>query len=278
MPGGPDGPPPGNRRTTTIAVSIVAAVAVIAAVVIGGVYLTGGGKDDTAADPGKSPSASQSATPSATPSPSNTTAAGSSGGGDDSRGAPSDVEIKPVVPGWQVVRRAERNVAFDVPPNWQLAGEGVLTGFEDKGKPMVTMGAPAYYKPHWCDKDERAAVGTKGANGAKSVQEAAEVQAETWAYWGYQENGKVTVAKTSAKPFTNSHGISGYSSSATAKNVPKTTKCTSDGAVFTVAWVDSTKALTVWVLYADRGAGVTDGVSDETITTIMGSIRELKKK
>ena len=47
------------------------------------------------------------------------------------------MDVKPVVPGWKVVRRGERNVAFDVPPDWTVDSEGMSVGFEDdKGNPQ----------------------------------------------------------------------------------------------------------------------------------------------
>ncbi|MCL2731653.1 MAG: hypothetical protein FWE15_16685 [Actinomycetia bacterium] len=286
VPGGPDGQPPKNRNNLTIAIAVTAAVAVIAAVIVGAVYFTGGDKKkDAQDDKSPTPTATVSKSPTPTPTPTDTGDTSSSGGGDDnSRGAP--VDVKPVIPGWKVVERDERNVLFDVPPDWSVATQGMTIGFEDKnGDPKVAMSAPAYYKHDFCKSGnstfDRAAVGTKGANGATSVRNAAEVQATSWAYWAYQDNGKGTFSKVlDSKAFQNSHGISGWQARATATNIPTPTKCSSPGGeAFTVAWLDPTqsdptKKLVVWVLYADRG--VSDALAQSTIDKIKSSIRLIK--
>ncbi|HEY5835227.1 hypothetical protein [Streptomyces sp.] len=285
-PGAPDGPPPGNRRNLTIGIAVTAALAVIAAVVIGAVSLTGDGKKNEAKDPAPTPGAPTATTPTPSPATPTATAPAVGGGSDDSpRGAPDSVDIKPVVPGWQVVKRGERNVAFDVPPDWTLDSEGTTIGFEDKDhNPAVAMGAPAYYKHDWCTNGsstaDRGAVGTKGANGAKSIRNAAEVQAEAWAYWAYENDGKGTFSKAQrSRPFSNAHGITGWQAQAGATGIPRTSRCSSDGAAYTVAWVDPTqsdptKRLVVWVLYCDRG--VADELPESTIEKIKSSIRLMR--
>jgi hypothetical protein len=289
VPGGPAGPPPGGRSKLNIAVTITAAVAVIAAVSVGAVYFTGG--DDKSNDAKDTTSTAPATTVSpTTPSPSATatatTSAVTGGSSDSPRGAPDSVDVKPVIPGWQVVRRGERNVAFDVPADWTVGSEGSTIGFTDKdSNPQVAMGAPAFYKHDWCESGngtaDRAAVGTKGANGATSVRNAAEVQAESWAYWGYQDDGKGTFSKAqNSKAFHNAYGITGWQAQATATDIPKSTKCSADGEAWTVAWIDPTQTdptqrLVVWVLYADRG--VSDELAQATIDKIKSSIRLLKK-
>ncbi|SEO28703.1 hypothetical protein [Actinacidiphila rubida] len=287
VPGGPGGQPPKNRNNLTIAIAVTAAVAVIAAVVVGAVYLTGGDKKNSAQDD-KSPTPTATATastPTATPTPTGT-GGDAGGGGDNPRGAPVDVE--PVIPGWKVVERDQRNVLFDVPPDWNVGSQGMTIGFSDKtGNPAVAMSGPAYYKHDFCSSGsstfDRGAAGTKGANGATSVRNAAEVQATAWAYWAYQTDGKGTFSKVlDSKAFHNAHGISGWQARATATNVPVPTKCASPaGEAFTVAWLDPTqsdptKKLVVWVLYADRG--VPDALAQSTIDKIKSSIRLIKTK
>lgn len=290
VPGGPEGPPPpGGRGNRTMAIAVVSSLAVIAAVAAGAVYLTGGDDRKTDAKDSPSPSTATATTPAptaTTPSPTATDPAVTGGSGDSPRGAPDSVDIKPVVPGWQVVKRGERNAAFDVPPGWSVDSEGMTIGFEDKdGNPAVAMGAPAYYKHDWCrtgsSTADRAAVGTKGANGATSVRNAAEVQARSWAYWAYQDNGKGTFSKAlNSKAFHNAYGITGWQAQATATNIPKTSKCSADGAAYTVAWLDPTqsdptKRLVVWVLYCDRG--VSDALHESTIDKIKSTIRLMRK-
>lgn len=287
--GGPDGQPPNRRNTTTVVVAVTAALAVVAAVVVGAVYLTGDKKKDAQDDPTPTPTATLPTTPTATPTtapPATTAAPGVSGGSDDSpRGAP--VDIKPVVPGWRVVERDQRNVLFDVPSSWSVDTQGMTIGFDDgKGNPAVAMSAPAYYKHDWCKSAngtaDRAVVGTKGANGASSVRNAAEVQAESWAYWAYQVNGKGTFSKAqNSKAFHNSYGINGWQAEATASHLPIANKCSSSGGkAWTVAWLDPTqsdpsKKLVVWVLYADQG--VPDQLAQSTIDKIKSTIRLIKK-
>lgn len=283
-PGGPQGPPPGkDRNTTTIAIAVTAAVAVIAAVVVGAVYFTGGKKKDDAKD-SPSPSTSAPRSPTATPTtaaPTDTATDPSADGGDNPRGTP--VDYKPVIPGWKVVRRDERNVLFDVPPDWTVDSQGMTIGFSDKsGNPAVAMSGPAYYKHDFCSSGgstyDRAAVGTKGAKGATSVRNAAEVQAKSWAYWAYQDNGKGTFSNVlDSKAFHNSHGISGWEARATASNIPTPNKCSSPGGeAWTVAWLnpaqtDPSEKLVVWVLYADRG--VSNQLAESVVEQIKSSIR-----
>lgn len=286
VPGGPGEQPPKNRNNLTIAIAVTAAVAVIAAVIVGAVYFTGDDKKNSAQDDkSPTPTATTSAAPTtATPSPTDTGSDSGSSGGDNPRGAP--VDVKPVVPGWKVVERDQRNVLFDVPPDWSVDSQGMTIGFSDKsGNPAVAMSGPAYYKHNFCTSGsstfDRGAVGTKGANGATSVRNAAEAQATSWAYWAYQDKGKGTFSKVlDSKAFHNAHGISGWEARATASNVPEPTKCSSPaGEAFTVAWLDPTqsdptKKLVVWVLYADRG--VPDALAQSTIDKIKSTIRLIK--
>jgi len=285
QPGRPDGSrPPGDHRNRTITIAIVTSVAVIAAAVVTAVYLTrGGDKKNDANSPSPAVTIPTATPTTPTPSPTATDPAVTGGSGDSPRGAPTP-DLKPVIPGWKVVKRAERNAVFDVPPDWSVGDEGLTIGFEDKnGNPAVAMGAPAYYKHDWCKNadgsDDRATAGTKGANGASSVRNAAEVQATSWAYWAYQDKGRGTFSKAlDSRAFHNAHGITGWQAQATAANIPRTSRCSSDGEAYAVAWIDPTqqdptKRLVVWVLYRDRG--VPDQLSDATIDRIKSSIRLL---
>jgi len=286
VPGGPDGgPPQKNRRNVNIAIAIAASVAVITAVVVGTVYFTGDDKKTDAQDKPTSPTATVSKPPATTPSTTSTPATSGGSDTDNPRGAPGSLDVKPIIPGWKVDRRGERNVAFDVPPDWTVAEEGLSIGFDDnKGGPAVIMGAPAYYKHNWCTSGsstaDRAAVGTKGGSGAKSLRAAAESEATAWAYWAYQDNGKGTFSKAqNSKAFHNSHGITGWQAQATASNVPKANKCSSPGGIaYTVAWLDpaqKTPTPVIWVLYADTG--VSDQLAQSVVNQIESTIRPLKK-
>jgi hypothetical protein len=157
-------------------------------------------------------------------------------------------------------------------------------GFTDKkGDPQVAFGAPAYYKHAWCKSSDgesnRAAVGTKGGSGAKSLKNAADNEAVAWAYWAYQDNGKGTFSKAEdSKAFKDDYGITGWQSQATATEVVKANKCMPpSGTAYTVAWLDpSQKKPTpvVWVLYADTG--VSDQLAQSVIDKIKGTIRPIK--
>jgi hypothetical protein len=268
QPGPPTIPPqPPNRRRTTIGVAVAAAVVLIAAGVGAAMGLRDGGGGATTTATSAPPSATVSASPS-TAQPSGPPEAGPRGDGTD---------VQPVVPGWQVVVRADRKVAFDVPQGWKIKQQDELIGFEDeKGNPAVGMGAPAIYKENYCGDSDAAAAGTKGAEGAKSVQDAAENQAQAWAYYGFNDmksKQRGTLKATAAAPFSNSHGIKGYVASATETNVPKTNQCATDGAAYAVAWIGHNNQLTVFVLYTNTG--VPDEVPSQTITKIEGSIRQV---
>jgi hypothetical protein len=287
VPGGPDGGrPPGGRSRTTVAVAIGAALAVIAAVVVTVVLVSGDDKKTDAHDT-TSPSvtATTPASPTSTPTPAPTTQdTGSTGGEDDPRGPAGSTDVTPVIPGWQAVKREERNSVFDVPPDWTLGSEGMLVGYaDDAGKPQVSVGAPAYYKDDVCTDGKNsvanATAGTKGASDASSIQAAAENEARAWAKWAFQENGKGTVSKAlNSKAFHNAHGITGWQAQATMTAVPKANKCSSNGIAYAVAWLDPAKAKptpVVWVLWARQG--VPDQITQSVIDKIKSSIRPMKK-
>ncbi|MGP3988203.1 hypothetical protein [Streptomyces sp. 3N207] len=266
MPGGPQSPMGGGGgdRKKTVIISIVAAVAVIAAAVTGVVVLGGDDKG------GKKNKADKSASPSGKTKPEKSKKDDPGGGG----GASKDPS-EPVVSGWQTVVNPKWYSAFDVPDNkdWTLAGEGTITGFEnDKGKVLVAMSSPAYFKDEWCKESSRAAVGTKGGQGSKTTKEAARIAAGNFAIAGYDQKQKGTLKVSKSKPFENKHGIKGHTATAKVTGAPTDDKCaTSAGKVVTASWINSNGDLAIWVLYTD--AGVKDELSDATIKKIMGSLR-----
>ncbi|PGH51698.1 hypothetical protein [Streptomyces sp. Ru87] len=279
MPGAPQ--PPDEGRKTKITAIVAALAVVIAAGVTG--FLVLGGDDDEKTKADKKPAASKSAT--AEPSAEET---GDSGADVDNPrgGAP---EVGPVIDGWQTVINQKRKNAFDVPESWTVESPGMSIGFEDTHSEeeippaVVMMSAPAFYEEEWCTSTSEggyesstalAAVGTKGAQGAKSLDNAAEVAAETWAYAAFDQDETGTRKVSKAKPFKSDHGISGSVSSATVTGVKKKDKCASDGKTFTVAYKDSKGDYAVWCLYA--ATGVEDEVADATIKKIMSSLRPLK--
>lgn len=287
VPGGPGGGPPrGGRSKATVAVAVGAALAVIAAVVVTVVLVSGDDKEsDAHGTTTPSVTATTPASPTSTPTPAPTTQdTGSTGDGDDPRGPAGSTDVTPVVPGWQAVKREERNSVFDVPADWTLDSESMSIGYaDDSGKPQVAVGAPAYYKKGVCTDGKNsvasATAGTKGGAGASSIRSAAENEAMAWAKWAFQENGRGTVSKAlNSKAFHNSHGISGWQAQATMTSVPKANKCSSNGIAYTVAWLDPAQAKptpVVWVLWARQG--VPDQIAQSVVDKIKSSIRPMKK-
>ncbi|MEE1790523.1 hypothetical protein PUR28_07005 [Streptomyces sp. BE308] len=274
VPGPPGGPQPDSKKKTTL-VAIVAATAVVAAAVVTGVVVMNknGDKGDgpTVADDKKSSS------PTAKPSDSATAP-------ENPRGA--DGDPKPVIPGWKVVTNPKWGTQFDVPGDWEVAGSGVFAGFEDakkpEGPPVVGFSAPAYYKSKWCiddsDKDGTkedtglAGVGTKGAQGAKSTDEAATNEAGNWVWAAYaQTEPKGTVKVGKAKPFTTKSGLTGSVVTATASGVSKKEKCDTDGKSIAFSFKNAKTEYSTWVLYAN--AAVKDELPDTTIQQILSTVR-----
>lgn len=281
-PGAPGAPqPPDERRKTTI-IAIVAALAVVIAVAVTG-FVVLGGDDGEDAEADKKPAARTSAP--SKPSPSET---GETGGDvDNPRGGGAEVE--PVIEGWQTVVNSKRQNAFDVPKDWGVESQGMSIGFEDSNSkeeippPLIVMSAPAFYEEDWCTvKDEKgyesssslAGVGTKGAQGAKSLENAAEVAAEMWVYAAFDQDETGTRKVSKAKAFTSEHGITGSAASATVTGVKKSDKCSSDGKAYTVAYKAGNGDYAIWCLYAAKG--LKDEVSDATIKKIMSTLRPIE--
>ncbi|UNS95704.1 hypothetical protein MMF93_03775 [Streptomyces tubbatahanensis] len=267
VPGAPQAPKGGGGgdRKKTVIISAVVAVAVAAAAVTG--FMVFGGDDD-----GKKDEADKSASPTAEkPKKTEKADPGGGGGGEDDAKDPSE----PVVAGWQTVINPKWYSAFDVPDtdDWTVESQGTITGFEDdKGKVLVAMSAPAYYKDNWCKESSRAAVGTKGGQGSKNTKEAAKIAAGNFVIAGYDQKQKGTLKVSKPKAFENEHGIKGHTATATVTGAPKEDKCsTSAGKAVTVSWINTNGDLAIFVLYTD--AGVKDELSEATIKKITGSLR-----
>lgn len=265
----------GGDRTKLVA--IVAASAVVVAAAVTGFLVLGGDKDEEAkGGKGKDvktyPSASKSASDKPTDSPA---------GGDNPRGGE---EIQPTVKGWKVVVNPKWGTAFDVPADWEVDDPGVSIGFEDPDtlKPIITMSAPAHYKSKWCatddDKDGKsdytalAAVGTKGANGAKSTDEIAVNTPAWWVYGGYTMPDKKSITfDKKATPYTTKSGVKGSIGWAESTNTPQKGKCASDGKAVTFGFKNSTGDYVSWNWYGAKG--VKDEVPKETIMKILSTVR-----
>lgn len=259
------------------------ALAVVAAAVVTVAVVSGGGKKNDAQDHTTPPATVTTSAPA--PAPTGTLEPGATGGDDGARGPAGSTDVSPVIPGWQAVKRQERNSVFDVPPDWTVDSESMSIGYGDEsGKPQVAVGAPAYFKKDVCTDGKNsvssASAGTKGGAGASSLQAAAENEARAWAKWAFQEKGKGTVSKAlNSKAFHNSYGITGWQAQATTTAVPKADKCSSNGIAYTVAWLDPSQpdkpTPVVWVLWARQG--VPDQIAQSVVDKIKSSIRPMKK-
>ncbi|MEV2246149.1 hypothetical protein [Streptomyces sp. NPDC049970] len=271
VPGQPGGPQPDDKRKTTI-VAVVAATAVVVAAVVTGVVVMNK-KDDEGGSTEAGGKSSSSPKPSATAS---SPAANPRGG----------EEAAPTVPGWKVVTNPKWGTRFDVPGDWEVAGAGVFSGFEDvkdpTGPPAAGFSAPAFYKSKWCvddsDKDGTdedtglAGVGTKGGQGATSTDQAAENEAAHMVYAAYgQEDPKNKVKIGTAKPYTTKSGLSGSVVTATATGLANKDKCDTDGKSIAFTFKNAKDEYSSWILYAN--AGVDDELPDTTIQKILSTVR-----
>ncbi|MFJ4468704.1 hypothetical protein ACIP2X_14620 [Streptomyces sp. NPDC089424] len=277
-PMGPPQPQPGGSGggNRTKLVAIIAASAVVLTAAVTGFLVLGGDKDDKA-DGGDKPKTSRSPSTSTEPSDS------ASGSDDNPRGGEAE---KPTIDGWKVVINPKRGVAFDVPADWEVESPGVTIGFEDdksdSGEPLIVMSAPAYYKSKWCTTDENkdgrtedthlAAVGTKGADGAKDTDEVAINTVPWWVYGGYTQPDKKSMKfEEKAEPYTTKSGIEGSIAWAESTNTPQKGKCASDGKAATFGFKNSVGDFVSWNFYGAKG--VTGEVPKATIMQILSTVR-----
>lgn len=274
--GPPHSGPGGGGGNRTKLVAVIAASAVVLTAGVTGFLVLGGDKDDKA-DGGDKPKSSQSPSKSTEPSDS------ASGTDDNPRGGEG---VQPTIDGWKVVINPKRGVAFDVPADWEVESPGVTIGFEDdksdSGEPLIVMSAPAYYKSKWCTTDENkdgrtedthlAAVGTKGADGAKDTDEVAINTVPWWVYGGYTQPDKKSMKfEEKAEPYTTKSGIEGSIAWAESTNTPQKGKCASDGKAATFGFKNSVGDFVSWNFYGAKG--VTGEVPKATIMQILSTVR-----
>ncbi|MFF1380936.1 hypothetical protein [Streptomyces sp. NPDC058308] len=276
-PGGSgDGGRGGKDRTKVIAL-VTAAAVVVAAGVTG--FLLFGGEDD---GDSKADSPARAGDRKPAPTADGGSADGDSADGDSGRG--TDGDPKPTVKGWHVVVNPKWGTAFDVPPEWEVQNPGSAIAFEDikTGKPLMTMSAPAYLRPKWCVADENkdgrtedhelAAVGTKGAKGAKNSDEVAVNQVGWWVYGGYTQPDKKSFTNDDkAQPYTTTSGIKGSIARARSKNTPQRGKCATDGKAITFGFKNSAGEYVSWSLYG--ATGVADELPEKTVMKILSTVR-----
>lgn len=272
MPQPPQGGGGGNR---TKLVAIVAATAVVVAAGVTGFLVLGGDKDDEA--DGK-----KNAKPSATASKSTSAEPSASASGGNPRGGDAE---KATIAGWQVVVNTRFGTKFDVPGDWEIETPGTSVGFEWEEKDgemgRTTVTAPAYLKSQWCTSDDNkdgreedtalATAGTRGENGAKTTQEAAETRVPWWIYGGYTQPDKKSVKQVKPKAYTTKSGIKGHVAMSHSENTPQKGKCDSEGKAITFAFKNGAGDFVTWNLYGAKG--VKDEIPDETVQKILSTVR-----
>jgi hypothetical protein len=265
-------PPQGGGDKRTKVVAIVAAAAVVVAAGVTGFLVLGGDKEDTAKDSDKK---------GATTAPASKEPSASASGGENPRGTDSE---KPTIPGWQVVVNPRFGTKFDVPADWELDSADTSVGFEweEKGKmDRTTVTAPAYLKSKWCssddDKDGReedtalATAGTRGENGAKDTDQAAETRVPWWIFGGYTQPDKKSVKFTKPKAYETTSGLKGSVATAYSQNTPQNGKCDSEGKAITFAFKNGAGDFVTWNLYGAKGV---DGeVPEATVQKILATVR-----
>ncbi|MEU3098303.1 hypothetical protein ABZ690_26990 [Streptomyces sp. NPDC006967] len=263
----------GGNRTKLVA--IVAATAVVVAAGVTGFLVLGGDKDDEA--DGK-----KDAKPSATASKETSTEPSASASGANPRGGD---EEKATVPGWQVVVNTRFGTKFDVPADWEIETPGTSVGFEWEEKDgemgRTTVTAPAYLKSKWCTSDDNkdgreedtalATAGTRGENGAKDTQQAAETRVPWWIFGGYTQPDKKSVKQVKPKAYTTASGIEGHVASSYSVNTPQKGKCDSEGKAITFAFKNGAGDFVTWNLYGAKG--VSDEIPEATMQKILSTVR-----
>ncbi|MFJ7590064.1 hypothetical protein ACIQZO_22305 [Streptomyces sp. NPDC097617] len=265
--------PTGGSPYSTKTVAIVAAAAVVVAAAATGAFVLT--RDDKKTEADGKPSASPSAPASEAPTPAAGSANPRAGG-----------SAQAVIPGWKVVVNTKYGVSYEVPPEWNVNDSGVSLFYEDEvkkdGKPVITMSGTATLKEEWCtfDKDADGRVekfsvadaGVKGAQGAKDTAQAATDNTGTWVWAGFaQKEPKGTVKVTDPKEFTTSSGLKGHMVVATAANVKKEHKCSTDGKAVGFAFKNATGDFASFALIS--AAGVKDEVGTDVTDKVLSSIR-----
>ncbi|MBT3153949.1 hypothetical protein HTV45_24295 [Streptomyces sp. CHD11] len=273
--GMPQPPKGGGNRTKLVA--IIAATAVVVAAGVTGFLVLGGDKDEEAdSKKDAKPSATASATQETSTEPSASASGGNPRGGD---------EEKATIAGWQVVVNTRFGTKFDVPADWEIETPGTSVGFEweeeDGEWGRTTVTAPAYLKSKWCTTDDNkdgreedtslATAGTRGENGAKTTQQAAETRVPWWIYGGYTQPDKKSIKQVKPKPYTTTSGIAGHVTSAYSVNTPQKGKCESDGKAITFGFKNGAGDFVTWNLYGAKG--VSDEIPESTVQKILSTVR-----
>ncbi|MGW7414722.1 hypothetical protein [Streptomyces sp. NPDC054863] len=275
-PGGPNGPQ--ENRKKTVITAVVAGVVVVAALAVTGVFVLKEDKGGETPQAGAGTTQPPAATKQPSAPPASDPAAPAPGGSASNPRA--GIDAKPTVPGWKVVINTKHGSMFDVPPEWAVSSSGTLIGFENAGKTIAIMSAPATLKDKWCteqvdgktDSTSLSQTGTTGSiTGAKSTAEVAEGQVGNWAYGGYGLKDKDKVKVEKAKPYTTTSGLAGSLSTATVVGVKKTSRCVTDGKAYAFSFKNGTGDFKTWILHSAKG--VKEEVPEALVTKILNSVR-----
>ncbi|MGW7070810.1 hypothetical protein ACWGII_33740 [Streptomyces sp. NPDC054855] len=272
VPGGtpqtPQGGGGGGGGNRTKVVAVVAAAAVVVAAGVAGFLVLGGDKDDGAKpDPARS-SASESASP--------------AGSGGTERGVGRGP--KPTIAGWQTVVNAERGIAFDAPPEWELKSRDWVDAVgeaDDEDSILIAMVAPAVLEKQWCTSDPDrdgvkdhtplAQAGSKGNRGAKSTEEIARENSATWVYGQYSQPDRKSIRTSAVESYTTKSGIRGSLATSSVSGVAKDDKCASDGKATTFGFKDSEGKLVSWSFFGAKG--VSKEVPDAVVKKMLSTVR-----
>ncbi|WP_039932016.1 membrane protein [Streptomyces viridochromogenes] len=279
--GAPQPPPGGGGGNRTKLVAIIAATAVVVAAGVTGFLVLGGDESDTA--DGKN---DKKPAPTASKKASDEPSASASASEDNPRGGEAE---KATIPGWKVVVNTRFGTEFDVPADWEIETPGTSVGFEWEKKDgeldRTTVTAPAYLQSKWCtsdpDKDGRkedtalVTAGTRGEDGAKTTDEAAETRVPWWIFGGYTQPDKKSVKYSKPKPYTTKSGIKGSVATAHSENTPQNGKCDSEGKAITFAFKNGAGDFVTWNLFGAKG--VKDELSEATVQKILSTVRLTKE-
>ena len=268
-PGGFGPPPPRSGGGAGAAVALVALAVVI---LIGGitivVLLSRG--DPKPAPPTASPGAlgeSSSPTPgSATP--------GSPAPG-------TSPSVRPRIAGWQGVASVNHDLAYDVPPGWQLKSPSTIVGFEDDdGKPLAAMSGAAGIERGDCTTVRSGVSGGEAPDTSASAKLSdlpgtAQYGARRWANAGYKpKNGRAPTVRLSGPTRVTLGGVTGYQVTANVTVNGRRGTCDPPSAVVYAVAFPSTKGDPVlFVCYADRG--IPNATSDQDIRRVISTLRPL---
>jgi hypothetical protein len=304
----PQGPDADKPHKTKMTLAIIAAVAMVVGTTVGGVLLTGGdGKSDDpvvakpadgGGDEEKDPEEDEDPDAEGDPDEGDPDE-GDPDEGEDEDEKPSDPrggtkpKVDPVVAeDWQVQALPDRDIAYDVPPEWevdtpttQYLWEIHIDGEEpEEGEntPMLSIKAPASSPLNECGYAP-VSVGTTGELGAANTEKAAENSAFQYVLGVYDNNQKGTRKDVPAEAFSNDHGFAGHIASATVEGFPlgataeeKDEPCHPPGGkVVVVSYVTPTGDIASFLIISDTGV---DGeIDQDTIDKMLGSLRSYEE-